>query len=104
MSFKLKGLDKFSKELNKLSKNAEKISGNNQVSFNELFTNSFMSKYTDFTNIDDFVTNSGFDFSDLESIPDSDLDNFVSNNTSFSNWKEMLTKASEIWTVKKLGL
>lgn len=104
MSFEVNGFDESFKELNKLSKDADKISGNNQVSFDELFTNSFMGKYTNFTNFDDFVTNSGFDFSDIESIPDSELDNFVSNNTSFSNWKKMLTKASEIWTIKKFGL
>ncbi|WP_028125181.1 hypothetical protein [Eremococcus coleocola] len=101
--FKVKGLDKLEKQFKELEKNASKINGKNEVSFDELFTNNFMQKYTDFSTIDEFENRSSFDFSNLEQIDDMALDNFVSEHTTFSNWKDMLTKASELWTAKKLG-
>lgn len=88
----------------KLQKNLDKVSGNNEVSFNDLFTDSFMEKNTEYRTIDEFVNNSKFDFTDIESIDERELDKFVNQKTDFSTWKQMLTSASEIWTAKQLGL
>lgn len=104
MPFEFNGLKEFQKQLKNLSDSAKKNSGTHNVSLNELFNDSFMSKYTRFTNANEFVKESKFDFSDIESIPDEELDIFVSKNTQFSNWSEMLGKASELWTMRKLGL
>lgn len=104
MSFKIKGLNEFQKELKKLSDNARNISKENVVSFDELFIDSFMQKFTKFPTINEFIEKSGFDFTQLELIHDSELDEFVNNNTNFSDWQEMLNEASELWTMRKLGL
>lgn len=90
--------------LKKLQKNLDKVSRNNNVPFDELFTNSFMIKNTEYRSIEEFVNDSKFDFKDMESINENELDNFVNQKTNFSTWKQMLTSASELWTVRQLGL
>lgn len=104
MGIKVKGLDKLNKRFDQLADNARRLANKKEVSFDVLFTDSFMRKYTNFANIDEFEKLSGFDYSDIESIPDSDLDKFVSDNTSFSKWSEMLGKATELYVASELTL
>lgn len=92
-----------SKGLKQLSDNAKKLSNKQSVSFDELFPNSFMQRYTKFSSIDEFELESRFDFNDVESIPDDELDVFVSENSSFSNWSDMLGKATEQYVARQLG-
>lgn len=89
--------------LKKLKQNIKKLEGQHNVPFEEIFTKSFMQKYTDFDSIKSFASKSNFDFNDMESINENDLDKFVNDNTTFSNWKLMLTKASEQWTASKFN-
>ena len=106
MSFKIKGFDKLEKQLNQMQKAAEELSNTNTVSFDKLFTCSFMNKYTNFSNFDDllyagnFIVNSQEDF---EAIPDKEFDIHISSCTKFSTWEEMLNKATELYVSKKLG-
>lgn len=103
--FEFDDLDKLSKRLNKLAKNAREINGENKVSFAELFTEDFMSKYTNFSSFDEllkagnFIVNSTEDF---KAIPDDEFDKHIRSVTKFSSWKEMLEKASAEWVEKKL--
>lgn len=106
MGVKIQGLDQFQKELKRMEKAAKDLENTHSVSFNELFTSSFMRKYTNFTDFDvfleagNFIVNSQEDF---EAIPDSELDSHVSKTTKFSSWEDMLGKAGEEYTFKKLG-
>ncbi len=99
---KINGFDKVQKELDKLQKNAERLNGTNEIPFDELFTASFMTKYTKFGTINNFFDATPFDSSNLDEIDESELDVFVQQNTTFPNWQEMLGEASEIWTKNQL--
>jgi len=106
MKFEMKGLNKLEKKLDQLQKNAERISGNNEIPFKDLFNPSFMTKYTKFSTIDSFFETSPFTLEsqeDLEAIPEDELDTHVSQNTSFNSWQDMLSKAGAEWTSKQLG-
>ncbi|QIB70681.1 hypothetical protein Ami103574_04295 [Aminipila butyrica] len=84
-----------------LEKAAKKISG--EKSFDEIFTPSFMKRYTNFSNFDelleagDFVINSQEDF---ENIPDNEFDEHIRATTQFSSWQKMLDKASDLYAQK----
>lgn len=100
--FDISGLDELQKELEQQIKNAGKLNGENEVSFNELFPDSFMKRYTNFDNIDIFEEKSKFNWKDIENIPDNELDSFVSKNTTFKNWEGMLNTATQLWVNKEL--
>lgn len=103
-NIKIKGLNEFQKKLDNMVKAAEELSGENQVPFSELFTESFLRTYTKFSNFDDFLDQEIFSkYPDLKSIPDDEMDHFVSLNSRFSSWEEILNKASETYIAKRLG-
>lgn len=107
MSFKIEGLDKLQKQLKQMEKGAKELEKNNQIPFSDLFTHSFMLKHTNFSSFDElleagnFIVNSQEDF---EAIPNAEFDVHISANTSFKKWEDMLSKATEIYITKKLGL
>lgn len=103
MSFKMKWNNNFENRLNQLSEDADKISGDNQIPFEELFNQQFMRKHTEFNSIDEFVNKSGFDFTNMDSINESELDKFIEGHTSFSSWEDMKGKAAKLWITKQLG-
>lgn len=103
MSFNinLSGLENFQKELNK------KVQDFNSKpkTFADIFNSSFMNTYTKFSNINDFFDNGGFTINskeDLENINETDLDIYVSSNSSFSSWNEMQKTASVEYAKKQL--
>lgn|SRR5574337_468113 len=103
-NFKISGIDNLSKKLNTMQQAAKNIDGENSVPLTDLFTDSFMQSHSNFNNFDEFAKSSGFDFSDIESIPENELDSFISENTNLNSWKDMLAPATEKWVAKKLGL
>lgn len=101
-----KGLDDLINKLDQTAKAAEELYGEHEVSFDELFTKSFMRKYTKFSTFDELLQAGNFTVNsqkDFEDISDDDLDDHVAKTTKFSSWEDMLGKASEIYTVNKLG-
>ena len=105
-SFKIQGFDKLEKELKQLQKNAKKLSNTKQVSFKELFPNSFMKKYTSFSSMEELLDKRGFDVKsteDFKAIPADLLDKYIASNTKFKSWEEMLEKATSQYAMKKLG-
>ena len=75
-SIKIKGLDKLEKQLKQMQKGAKELSRTKQVSFSELFTTSFMKKYTSFSSMDELLNAGGFKVEsqeDFEAIPDTEL-------------------------------
>lgn len=92
------------KPLEDLSKKVTELSGSHEIPVIELFTDSFISKNTNFENTQAFFDNSGFDFTDIESIPESELDTFIDKNSKFESWQQMLQIAGKEYFIKKLEL
>lgn len=106
MSFKIQGLDDFSNRLDQLSENAQSISGTHEYSFKEVFSDKFMIEHTNFSTIDEFLLSSPEKISNAEEFEKADesiLDIFVSEQTKFNTWKEMMSAAAQILIMKKLG-
>ncbi|WP_196606606.1 hypothetical protein [Pectinatus frisingensis] len=105
MSVKVTGLDNVLNNLQKLADNAKKLDGTHNVSFSELFTEAFMSKHTNQSSIEDFISEGGFvvnSAEDFKAIPDEEFDIHVKNNSDFDSWKEMYTKASKEYVIAKM--
>ena len=100
------GLDQLQNELKKLEKAAERLNGKTEVSFEELFTESFMRKHTNYSSIDEFFEAGGFRIrsnDDLDAIPELTLDAYVSKTTSFRSFQDMLDEAGEQYVLSQLG-
>lgn len=105
MSIKIKGLDKLQRDLNKMERDINQLFKQNSVSFEELFTERFMKKNTNVVDFDNFLKDGGFHVeseADFEAIPENEFDAYVSKNTKFSSWEEMLGAATEYYLDSKL--
>ena len=75
-------------------------------SFKEVFSDEFMIEHTNFSTIDDFLLLSPEKISNAEEFEKADesiLDVFVSEQTKFDTWKEMMSAAAQILIMKNLG-
>lgn len=106
MTFEINGLDDFSNRLDQLSENAQSVAGTHEYSFTEVFSDEFMIEHTNFSTIDEFLISSPEKISNAEEFEKADesiLDVFVSEQTKFDTWKEMMSAAAQILIMKKLG-
>lgn len=104
--FKIEGLDKLQKELKSLAKKAKDLDGRHSVPVSELLTDSFISRHTAFSTVDEMFEASGFKVKtqeDFANIPDAGWDEYIRTNSSFDNWQSMLGASTQEWTVSKLG-
>lgn len=95
-----------SKDLNKLKESAKELERTKQVSFGELFTESFMKKYTRFSSLDEFFKAGNFvveSQEDFENIPDDEFNKHIKATTKFADWKEMIQEAGNQYALRKLG-
>lgn len=93
--------------LKRLQKKMKKLEQTKTVSFDKLFSTSFMKKYTSFSSINEFFEKGDFEFEtekDFENISEEKLDTYVSSTTNFSSWGEMKAKAGEVWVAKELEI
>lgn len=61
-----------------------------QASYQDIFSLSFMQKYTNFASIDFFLKGLNLtDFTKLETVDQTKLNNFVKANSHFKTWSEM---------------
>lgn len=100
MTIDFSGLDKF---LNEFNQKAEKLSGS--YDFDEIFPKSYMQSVSKYDSIEDFLKASPETITNAEEFENADeaiLDVFVSENTNFSTWKEMLNDATSQLVAKKL--
>lgn len=107
MGIKITGLNKLKNQMKQMERGANELKNTKSVSFEELFTPSFMTKYTTFNSFDDLLLAGNFTVEsneDFEAIPENELDIHVSNTTNFENWEDMLGTATEEYAFKKLGL
>ena len=100
-------LDDFIRELTDLQHNAQRIDGEHELSFEELFTDEFMLRNTDFESIGALIEASPFEVEssqDFESIPDAEWNTYISKTTRFTDWGAMKRKAGGEWAARQLGL
>lgn len=102
----LEGLDDLQRKLQDLATRAERLDGEHSVPMSELFPPDFMRRFTDFLDIDEMFTASGYrveSTEDFAKIPDDAWDKFIAERTLFGMWQEMQEKAGGEWVSKKLG-
>lgn len=101
MDIKIEGLDGFDKlisDLETLGKRAEELEGERKIALSELFTSKFIKENTSFDAQDKF----------FDSLPDPDetdveeLDEFVSRNSSFNTWQELLNASATDYYGRRL--
>ena len=80
-------------KLEQMKSNLQKIAAQNpqkEVSYQEIFSNSFMQKYTQFANFIFFMKGLKIDnFSKIEKLKSDTLNDFVQKNSHFKTWEEM---------------
>jgi len=106
MKIKLKGFDELEKKLKQMQKAANELQNTKHVSFDQLFTEAFMKKYTDFSSFEELLEIGGFEVNsqeDFEAIPDDVFDKHIAKHTRFGSWKEMLNSAVTEYAARKLG-
>jgi len=77
-------------------------SSDGEISIDKLFNSTFMEKYTNYGNINDFIINSELVPKGtlvvtpeiFENIPCEEFDEYVRANTIFDSWNDMFDKAS----------
>ncbi|WP_170237057.1 hypothetical protein [Streptococcus hyovaginalis] len=107
MSFKIKGLDDINRSFDKLANNAKSISGTNKYSFNEIFTADFMKSNTKFDSIEAFLESSPEHITtqeEFEAANETVLDHFVSANSNFDTWQDMIGEATTSMIASRIGL
>ena len=106
MTLKINGLDDFSNRLDQLSENAQSVAGTHEYSFKEVFSDEFMIEHTNFFNHWWFFAikpRKNIQCRGIWKADESILDVFVSEQTKFDTWKEMMSAAAQILIMKKLG-
>lgn len=105
-SLDITGFDDLEKQLKQMQRAAKELEGTHEISFEKLFTKSFMKKYTNYSTFDElldagnFVVNSQ---EDLEAIPPDEFDKHISQCTRFDTWEDMLGEATQFFVSIKLG-
>ena len=103
--FKITGLKELQKNLQKLQNNAKKLSKTKSIPIDKLLSKSFISHNTSFKSFEQMMKSGEFDISSSEAfknIPDSDLDKFISQNTKFNSWQDMIDCAMSEYVQKHL--
>lgn len=93
------------KRLNDIEQNAKELNGEHTLSGAELFTPSFMRKHSNTSTIGDFLSPlgiSGNSESELDNIPDEELDSLVRKQSDFSSWDDMKSSAVHDYLEKQL--
>ena len=75
------------------------------ISFGELFTDEFMRKHSQYSDIDKLFEAGGYkarSILDLYIIPESELNEFIKNNTDFTSWFGMVAEGTDDFCRKRL--
>ena len=105
MDIRITGMDKLKAQLRQMQRAARELDGEHDVSFAELFPQTFMAKFTRFGSMEEFLEAAGIHAAqDFETMPDATMDTHVAAMTSFRTWEEMQDKAFEQYLCRKLGL
>lgn len=103
----LKVTIKSNNNFSKFKKNLEELSKRKTVSFDELFTMSFLKNCSSFNNFEDLISNSPFEVKtkeDFFNIPDDEWDSYIKSVTTFNSWKDMQISAHNFFVKNKLAI
>ncbi len=95
-----KNLKDFEKALKKKSNDVSGI-----VSYDVLFNEPFMKKYTDFSSFEELLSAGGFIVNsedDFKNIPDDQFDQHISKTTKFDSWEDMQSTAATVYMADRL--
>ena len=87
-------LDKLAENLENSAEKPDKSMS--MVSFNDLFTPTFMTTYTDFANFNELLKVGKYNVNSLEefmALLDKEFDGFIKKTTRFQDWEEMQSTA-----------
>ncbi|MCD9539591.1 hypothetical protein [Photobacterium carnosum] len=102
----LKGFDELEKQLKKIEKSMTELDGKHEVSLLELMPDSFMSKNSNYTSLQELFDSSGFKIDSVEDfseIPDEKWDAYINSSTTFENWDQMQEEALNLYIGSKIG-
>lgn len=100
------GFDELQNNLENVRKSTNSQSTESEVTFDTLFDQGFMARYTPFTTLEEFVISGGFKLEspqDFEGILGTEFDRFISSNTEFDSWDAMFSKAGEVYMADKIS-
>ncbi len=100
-----KDLNELEQLFERAEESAEELDGT-QISYDELFSTSFMQKYTSFSSFKELLDTGGFRSEspeDLHILSSDEFSNYLATTTQFKSWKEMGEKASACYFAEKLG-
>lgn len=90
--------------LKQLLKNSRELPTTVKVTFGELFSESFMRRYTDFSSLAELLAAGGFDEDVLDSLPNAAFDKHIAAHSKFSDWDTMYSRARNDYLDKRLGI
>lgn len=104
MGFELKGVPEMQERLAEVSRASDKLAGQTEVSFDDLFTPEFMAEYTAYGTLEAFlaavnVTNG----EEFIALPEEALNAHVAKATRFGTWDDMMGEAVTAYAAKSLG-
>lgn len=93
----IEGLDELQRELAKLQRKAEQLSGTRSIPIEEILTAQFMQRYTRFASLSEMLDHSGVNGTtedDFEAfLQMQEREAFVAANTQFASWQDLLDQA-----------
>ncbi|MFT8329462.1 MAG: hypothetical protein ABF619_06725 [Oenococcus oeni] len=69
----------------------------------QLFPDSWVAKYTKFKNWNEFASNAPWEGAFTDDSKKSEREKFVSENSSFKSWQDMLNKASSDYVTRQIS-
>lgn len=76
------------------------------LDLNDIFTDGFISEYTDFSSFAEFLAESPVEIRDQEDFDQmdmSEMDAYVSEVSQFEAWEDMQGEAVSLYTINQLG-
>lgn len=104
MSVEIEGLEDLEEELQGLAERLEQAGG--EIPMTELFTDNFMTSYTEFSSLEEFFDESPWvveSESDFEAIPADKFDTYVDKHTDFDSWDAMLHAAGREYILREVA-
>ncbi len=87
--------------------NEDYFDAGEELDLKDIFTEEFMSKYTDFTSFEAFLSESPIEIEtqeDFDEMNMSEMDAWVQEVTQFEAWEDMQGEAVSLYTINQLGL
>ncbi len=89
-------------KLRELQRKSKELNGQREIPLTELLPDDFIREYTDFQSLQAMFDTFGIE--QLKEHNNAEFVKFISTHTRFSTWEEMLQKAINRYTKRKLGL